>query len=287
MSKLTNYLEKIGVRQRVTKKSNLSVTQGSEMSSIDDAIISEQLARYGDKTITRHAAHVFSQNYEDAIIADIFSRIGATSRTFIEIGIGTGQECNTRLLLAQGWSGLWVECDKSGAAAIRHTFRRELASGQLKLVEDFVYPHNVNEIFASAGLGHEVDFLSVDTDMHTHSIWQASTVKARVACIEYNASFPPCSDISVPFSKESAWCGSNWYGASLKTLEKIGREKSLALVGCDTHGVNAFFVPESELEGKFITPNDAETHFQPSRSDNIRVRGHWRHRLAERADDIR
>ncbi|MBN9021799.1 MAG: hypothetical protein J0H08_06860, partial [Rhizobiales bacterium] len=52
--------------------------------------------------ILQAATHLHSQNYEDAIIAEIFGRIGEGNRTFVEIGVGDGTECNTRALLDRG-----------------------------------------------------------------------------------------------------------------------------------------------------------------------------------------
>jgi hypothetical protein len=55
--------------------------------------------------IVQAATHIYSQNYEDAIIAEIYSRIGETTRVFVEVGVDSGVECNTRALLERGWTG--------------------------------------------------------------------------------------------------------------------------------------------------------------------------------------
>ena len=47
---------------------------------------------------------VYSQGPEDGMIAEVFRRIGAGSRRFIEFGVQTGLECNSAFLLVQGWS---------------------------------------------------------------------------------------------------------------------------------------------------------------------------------------
>src|ERR1043166_8659236 len=65
---------------------------------------------------------VYSQNDEDGIIAEIFRRIGTTSRTFVEFGVETGVECNSVKLLVEGWRGLWIESNTTRAAAIRREF---------------------------------------------------------------------------------------------------------------------------------------------------------------------
>lgn len=72
---------------------------------IDDQLLRAKLARQGEKIVTRWNAHIYSQNFEDSIIAEIVSRIGAGTRTFVEIGTESGEESNTRLLLQMGWRG--------------------------------------------------------------------------------------------------------------------------------------------------------------------------------------
>ena len=52
--------------------------------------------RYADpKRLLRYGAKAYSQNDEDGILAEIFRRIGTSSKTFIEIGTGAGLENNT------------------------------------------------------------------------------------------------------------------------------------------------------------------------------------------------
>jgi len=50
-----------------------------------------------------HGRKIYSQGDEDGVIAEIFRRVGTTSKTFIEFGAEGGSENNTRLLLEQGW----------------------------------------------------------------------------------------------------------------------------------------------------------------------------------------
>ena len=67
---------------------------------------------------------VFSQTDEDGIIENIFSRIGTGPKTFLEIGVQTGAECNSHYLLLKDWRGVWVE-GKDGAAPKRETAREK------------------------------------------------------------------------------------------------------------------------------------------------------------------
>ena len=60
----------------------------------------------GQAEINRFEKKLFSQNGEDGILEYIFSRIGATSRQFVEFGVETGVQCNSRYLREHcGWQG--------------------------------------------------------------------------------------------------------------------------------------------------------------------------------------
>src|ERR1700761_6439377 len=61
----------------------------------------------------------FSQNQEDGMIAEVFRRIGTTSKRFIEFGVQDGLECNSGFLLMQGWRGAWIEGAADNAARAR------------------------------------------------------------------------------------------------------------------------------------------------------------------------
>jgi hypothetical protein len=226
------------------------------------------------KHIVRHATHAYSQNYEDAIIAEIYSRIGERSRVFVEIGVETGLDCNTRALLERGWTGLWIDGNTAAIEVARSNMVPFIENGRLKIVDAMVTKDNVQKLI-SAHIGEApIDFLSLDVDYNTSHIWRSVTSAARVACIEYNASFAPPIEWEVPYDPARMWDGTNQFGASLKTLERIGREKGLALVGCDFHGVNAFFVAEAECGDKFLAPFTAERHFEPPRYALVGHRGH-------------
>ena len=133
-----------------------------------------------------------------------------------------------------------------------------------------------------AEVPEEFAFLSLDIDQNTSHVWRAITRRSRVTCIEYNASLPPCIDVEVPYDATAVWDGTNWFGASLKTLEGIGAEKGLSLVGCDLSGANAFFVCAAEAPGRFREPFTAEAHYEMPNYYLGGPRGHPPSRQAKR-----
>ncbi len=230
-----------------------------------DAVLARRIERDGPKGIMKSAVRMYSQSFEDSILSEIFHRIHPQPQTFVEIGVEDGNECNTRLLLELGWTGLWVEGDPTSAAAARQNFAREIGAGKLKVIEAFVSPENINEVLIDGNVGDNIGFLSVDVDMHTHHIWRAIKTKAEVTCIEYNAGVPPEVDWCVPLDGPEIWAGDNYFGASLKHLETLGRSKSQRLVGCDLMGVNAFFVDQDKAGDHFHERDDAAFHHEPPR----------------------
>jgi hypothetical protein len=272
------HLAALHVMQKLLQHHIFETRRVSEMTaaSIEEGVIARKTAAQGPKVLGTVMAQVYSQNYEDAIIAEIFKRIGTTNKKFVEIGVENGVECNTRLLLEQGWRGLWIEGSEAHCAQIRQRFKREIDDGRLVLEHAFVTRESIPQVLATAGFAEAIDFFSVDVDMNTHHIWRAAPLRARVACIEYNASYPPQVSFEAPYKPDAMWDGTNWFGASLKALETIGREKAMHLVGCDISGVNAFFVDAAAVGDKFVAPYDAETHFEPARYQVLKMRGHRR-----------
>lgn len=228
--------------------------------------IALEKGRYSDPlSLIPSQAQVYSQNGEDGIVAEIFGRIGARDRYFVEIGIENGLQNNTRLLLEQGWRGIWIDGSSEGVALARATFDEAVRSGALTVVEALVTRHNVDAVLDSAQAPPRFDFLSLDVDQNTGHLWASLRRRSRVACIEYNANLPPSLALEAEYHPELAWDGTSWYGASLKALEQIAGAKDMSLVGCELIGVNAFFVGTDEASGKFRAPFTAEEHYEPPR----------------------
>jgi hypothetical protein len=233
-------------------------------------------------SLARYAAQVYSQNGEDGMIAEAFRRIGTTNRVFVEIGVESGQQTNTRFLLEQGWTGVWVDADAGKLAEARTVFGAFLSSGALSIIEAAVTAESVNGLLQDIGLPDRIDFLSLDIDQNTSHVWRALRRPARVACIEYNAAIPPTVAIEVPYDPAQSWNRSNWYGASLAAIHGIGIKKGMHLVGCDLNGVNAFFVDGMLTADRFQAPFTAAAHYEPLRLDSVRPYGHMPSGVAHR-----
>lgn len=235
-------------------------------------------ARYQNpRNLSRFAFQSFSQNGEDGMIAEIFRRIGVNTRYFVEVGAGDGLENNTAFLLAQGWKGCWIEGDGPLVQTIEQHFREPIAQNRLRVQQSFVTAENIAALLESMQAPSEFDLLSLDIDRNTYFAWEAlKNFQPRVAVIEYNSSFPPDVEWTVTYEAERVWNNTMYQGASLKSLELLGRQLGYALVGCDLHGVNAFFVRRDLCGEHFAEPFTAENHFEPPRHWLIRRDGHPR-----------
>jgi len=218
--------------------------------------------RYADpKRLERHGFKVYSQFDEDGIIQEIFRRIGTTDRRFVEFGVENGLENNTLKLLLEGWRGLWIEGSEGWVTAIRERFADVLSTGRLALRPAFITAENISELVAPWVTG-EIDLLSIDIDGNDFHIWEAlHAISPRVTVIEYNAKFPPPMSIVQEYRPDNIWKGTDYMGASLEALVRLGGRLGYSLVGTNFVGLNAFFVRNDLLGGNFHAPFSAENHY--------------------------
>lgn len=231
--------------------------------------------RYGDpRRLLRYGHQVLSQGGVDGILHEIFRRVGETDRTFVEIGVGDGTENNTAFLLARGWSGFWID----SSAAFRRTLARHgVGSERLRGEVAFVRRETIGPLLAGLGVPAEFDLLSIDVDQNTYYVWEGlKEYRPRVVAIEYNAAIPADVDWKVAYDGDRVWDGSRNFGASLKALENLGRERGYALVGCDIAGTDAFFVRDDLVGDRFLAPFTAENHHEPARYHLLSGWGHRR-----------
>jgi len=71
--------------------------------------------------------------------------------------------------------------------------------------------------------------------------------------------------LTVPYQPTMHWDGTNYFGASLEALVKLGQAKGYRVVGCNFSGTNAFFVRDDLCGEYFVTPATAEEHYEPPR----------------------
>lgn len=246
---------------------DLQVTQQLVAITKKQAIESlQQKERYRrDGCLVPFGYKMYSKNEEDGLIREIFNRIGATSKTFVEIGVEAGLENNTLALLFEGWRGLWIEGSPEHVRTMQAGFQKTIAEGRLSVAQAFITRGNINQMIGAHFSG-EIDLLSIDIDGNDYHVFDAITVVSpRVLVIEYNGKFRPPVMYCMAYDEKYQWDGTDNFGASLKFLEVNLKEKGYVLVGCNLTGGNAFFVKEALAADRFLPPYTAENHYEPAR----------------------
>lgn len=221
----------------------------------------EKLRLGATNSLNRAEHKIYSQHGEDGIIHEIFNRIGTTSKTFFEFGAGSGTENNTITLLISGWKGWWFDGGEY-TDVYKKLYASSVEEGKLGVGSHFISSKNINEIVKGMGIPKEIDLISIDIDGNDYYVWEAlEATSPRVVIVEYNAAYLPgmhfLQDESV-----ALWNGSNFFGASLHTLNELAKKKGYTLVCCDLIGANAFFVRNDLVSDVFDCAGDVTALWQ-------------------------
>ena len=253
---MSQRFSKSALRNAVSKMSNPSAPQqgGAGASSRQERrafyqSLSTLSSRYGyhNSNLTAAEAQVFSQNGEDGVIAEVLDRIGVKERFFVEFGIGKGRVGNCILLAdVLSWSGLFLECDPGSFTSLSSKYRHNPRVSTLKTL---VTPENVDELFTQAGCPRDVDVVSIDVDGQDYWIWEAlRCVRPRIVVIEYNSGLPADEELVEPKGRAGGWDNTDYFGASIAALVRLGQSKGYTLAHQEMAGVNAFFVRDDLLD---------------------------------------
>ena len=204
--------------------------------------------------LNAHEFRAFSQNGEDGVIQFLLSRVTVKNKLFVEFGVGDYSEANTRFLaLHDRWSGLVLEGNARDVSRLKRdpTFWRY----DITAVSAFITRENIDDLLAANGMNGEIGLLSIDVDGNDYWIFDSiSVVRPAIVIIEYNHRFGPDRAVTVPydpaFRRDRAHHSHIYYGASLRALCLLANRKGYAFVGCESFGVNAFFVRRDVMTGR-------------------------------------
>jgi len=212
-------------------------------------------------SINEFEARTSSQNGEDGILAEILRRLRIGPGFFVEFGVQDGSICNTALLAANGWSGVYIEADETLAARLG---QRHASSTRIKTVQRFVTAENIADTFAEAHVPKEFDVLSIDIDGNDYWVWRAlPAYKPRVVAIEYNAEHAPPERWVMKYNPMHRWDKTTYYGASLASYAALADTMGYALVGTEKTGVNAFFVRKDLIKASGFRALSAAEGYHP------------------------
>ena len=219
------------------------------------------------RRIGHYAKKYYSMAGEDGIIEEICNRLNIEEGQFVEFGVAyDGLENNTLYLLHKGWQGLWIEASEKIIESAKKNFSNKVNNNVLKIINERVNAENIQVLLDSSGVKKDFDLLCIDIDGNDYWVWSAiKNYNPKIVVIEYNSVLGEKVSCVMPYDPNHDWAGSYFMGASLKALEKLGQEKGYSLVGCDFHGVNAYFVRSDLIGDLFEAPYTTENHYEPLR----------------------
>jgi hypothetical protein len=186
---------------------------------------------------------IFSQNGEDGIIMKLLDLLYETNENkyYVEFGVENGKECNTRILREKyQWLGLQMDGSNENST--------------INLRKEFIMKENVVELFQKYNVPYNINILSVDIDFNDFYCLKEilKMYKCDIIICEYNGSHLPNEDKIVIYDKNGGWDYTNYFGASLLSLYKLGEKYNYLLVYCDNNGVNSFFIHNDIIKNRNI-----------------------------------
>lgn len=196
-----------------------------------------------------------AQGKEDRILRSVFARIGVTNKHAVEFGAMDGMHhSNTAYWRrAHGWTTTLFDAAPLSPMVIQARIDAE----------------NVNDLFRAHGVPRSFDLLSIDIDGNDLWVWQALTFRPRVVVIEYNPRWGANKSRTVPYDTERHWDGTNYYGASVLALWRLGREKGYRLVRY-TRSNLVFVLDKLRGAPRAIRPGDVRRVHRGKRADPLR-----------------
>jgi hypothetical protein len=219
--------------------------------------------------LARFAKAVTSQDGEDGVIAEIFSRLKVDRGWCVEFGAWDGKfHCNTwDLVHNHGWKAVYVE---PHAQAFGQLLQNCAGMPDVHCFNEFVNVEgegSLAAILARTPIPADFDLLVIDIDSNDYFVWRGfEKYRPKVVMIEFNPFIP--ADIS--FFKWND--GKVKASASLAAVYELARTKGYELIS--VIGGNAIFV-RRELFGLFDVRDNHPTAM---------FRSHWETKMFQGYD---
>lgn len=230
-------------------------------------------------SITKVEFKVFSQFDDDGIIQWLVNNLEFPNKTFIEFGVENYREPNTRfLMMNDNWSGFVMDGSEQNVSYIIDSecyWKYELFAKAV-----FIDRENINEILSSCPFDKEVGILHIDLDGNDYWIWKEIEVISPIfVVLEYNGAFGIDRAITIPYNKNFVRTNSHYsnlyWGASLRALHQLSKQRWYSFIGCNSAGNNAYFVRKDKLNDivreTSIEQGDVVSKFRESRDRSGRL----------------
>ncbi len=202
--------------------------------------------KYKDITkLEQSECKIFSQNGEDGILDYITSMLKIERPNFIEIGVGTYVEANTRFIYDRfSPKGIIIDAEKDLKNKVFSNINPW--KGDLRVIEEKISTENINDII-SKNCNFGIDIFSLDIDSIDY--WIIDKLKPNISKIfvaEYNAVFGGTLEVTTPnlknFNRQEYHYSHLCFGMSLKALINIMKKKNFYFIGTNSVRNNAFFI---------------------------------------------
>jgi len=227
------------------------------------------------KSINEAEFRVFSQWGDDGIIQFLVNSIPGLPQTFVEFGVETYVEANTRfLMMNNNWSGLVMDGTKSNIDFIKSDniyWRHNLSARHA-----FITVENINQLLTEEGFTGKIGILHIDIDGNDYWVWKAiNAIDPAIVIVEYNAVYGPDAAVTIPyqadFYRTKAHYSNLYWGCSCKALEMLGAEKGYTFVGTNLNGNNTYFVKNEFMKHFNLDPAKIKynnSRFRESRDES-------------------
>lgn len=196
---------------------------------------SERMSSENDLiNLNDYEKQIYSQNGEDGItekIIDLIYGNDKNNKYYVEFGVETGIECNTRFLREKyNWNGLLMD------GGYEDTY--------INLQREFLTKENIVDLFKKYNVPKHINLLCVDIDFNDFYLTKEilKEYEADIIIVEYNSTPLANEDKIVIYNSTQMWDRTNYFGASLLSYTKLLNKYDYTLVYCDKNGVNAFYI---------------------------------------------
>jgi hypothetical protein len=182
--------------------------------------------------LVRFNKNYYSQNGEDGILEEIFTRLNIREGWACEFGAWDGKlYSNTFALIErQNWKAVMIEADKKKFIDLMKTVREQ--PNIIPLCKKIHYidgkGDKLHEVLESTSIPLDMDLLSIDIDSHDYHVWKhLEKYDPKVVIIE-------CSGLDEEIiQREGAVHKVHYDGSTaFPPLKRLGEEKGYVLV-CD------------------------------------------------------
>ena len=222
---------------------------------------------------------VFSQWGDDGIIQFLINKLNISKKEFVEFGVENYRESNTRfLLINNNWRGLVFDASDKNINTIQEDeiyWRFDLTAAS-----EFITTENINTLLSKNGFTGNIGLLHIDIDGNDYWIWKAITaVDPDIVIMEYNGLWGKDKAVTIPYKSDfntaTAHFSHVYFGSSLKAQCILAKQKGYFFAGCNSAGVNAYFInnkfkekiPEVSIEKGFVMPTGRQTRNKEGKLD--------------------